>query len=97
MCSTSVCRAASLTAMRAETFSSAVWASGYIAESTRERCIDECQVATTGPRAAQQDRIDRLGESGSWMCSTSKLPLRIQRRTRRVVTGPNAIFAFDPL
>ena len=63
----------------------------------RERAIDECQVATIGPRAAQHDRIDRLGASGSWTCSTSNSPSRIQRRTRRVDIGPNATLARDPL
>ncbi len=83
--------------MRAEIFSMAVCTREYIAASMRERSIDECQVATIGPRADQHDRIETLGEAGSCTCSTSKSPSRSQRRTRRVDTGPNATRAFDPL
>jgi hypothetical protein len=59
--------------------------------------MDECHVATSGPRAAQHDRIETLGDIGSWMCRTSNSPSRNHRLTRRAARGPKLTFAFDPL
>ena len=97
MCSTCTLRASALTAIRAVIRSSTIWSTPCAAASTRDRVIAVWKVATTGPRAESTASIDRLSVSGSCTCSTSKSPRVIQRRTRAVETGPNAIRATDPL
>ena len=97
MCSTSVVRAASETAIRPLIFSSAVRSTGYVTTSTRERGIAVCTVATIGPEATQQASSDRLGISGSCTCRTSKPPWLTQRRTRLADKKPNDSRATDPL
>ena len=64
---------------------------------TRERTLEVWKVATTGVVAAHSARIERLGASGSWMCTTSKSPSSSQRPTLPAATGPKSSRAVEPL
>ena len=97
MCSTSVVRAASDTAIRPLIFSSPVRTTGYVTSRIRDRGIEVCTVATIGPEATQQASKDRLGISGSCTCSTSNPPSLSQRRTRFTDKKPNDSRATEPL
>ena len=76
MCSTTVRRASSETAIRAEIFSRLGRRIGYAACIARERRLAVWKVATIGPVAAHSASIDSDGDTGSCMCSTSKSPVR---------------------
>ena len=97
MCSTSVVRAASETAIRPLIFSSAVARMGCAACIARERGMAVCTVATIGPSATQQASSDRLGAAGSCTWTTSKSPSLSQRRTRPADRKPNESRATEPL
>ena len=96
-CLINVVLAASLTAIRADTFSIAVCASFESVNIIRDLSIDECQVATIGPLAAQHANTERLGASGSCTCSTSNSPLSIHLETLRAAIGPKLNLATEPL
>ena len=96
-CLINVVRAASLTAIRADTFSIAVCASFESVSIMRDLSIEECQVATIGPFAAQQAKTERLGASGSCTCSTSNSPSSIHFETFRAAIGPKLNRATEPL
>jgi len=97
MCSTSVRRASSDTAMRAEIFSRLCRTSGYAACRARERIRAVCMVATMGPRAIHSASMLRLGVTGSCRWRTSNSPSLSQRRTLAAVRGPKVIRATEPL
>ena len=83
--------------MRALIFSSVGCRIGYATVIARERGFAVWKVATIGPLAAQHASIDRLGEDGSWTCSTSKSPSCSQRRTRAADKNPKFTRATEPL
>ena len=55
------------------------------------------KVATTGMSAHQTASRPRLGDAGSWTCSTSNLPSDNHRRTRDADSGPKVSRATEPL
>jgi hypothetical protein len=97
MCSTSVVRAASETAMLALIFSSAVRSAVAAASIVRDRGVAVCTVATIGPVATQHASRLSEGAAGSCTCSRSNSPSLIHRRTRLADRNPKDSRATDPL
>ena len=96
-CSVNVDRAASLTAIRALSFSIAGSRMGPIAKIIFWRFAAAWKVPTSGPSAAQQARSESEGIAGSCKCNKSNSPCVIHWRTRAKAIGPNRMRATAPL
>ena len=90
-------RAASDTAIRMLTFSSAACRTGAAADKASDRGIAQWKVATTGTSDSRVAIRDVLGAVGSCTCTTSNDPSASHRRTRLADAIPKHKRATDPL